>query len=94
MSAAGAQPASTDLAFGFDARVAADVGEFLFHPEQSMESNEDGSTTVRFTASGVEEMCWHLVTWGTSVTVEQPARLRRRLTEMCTRLATHHGAAS
>ena len=36
-------------------------------------------------------MCWHLVTWGTSVTVEQPVRLRRRLTEMCTRLATHHG---
>ena len=78
----------------FDARVATDVAEFLFHPEQSMKRNEDGSTTVRFTASGVEEMCWHLVTWGTAVTVEHPARLRRRLTEMCTRLATHHGAAS
>ena len=78
----------------FDARVAADVAEFVFHPEQTVEQHADGSMTVRFTAGAVDEMCWHLVTWGTAVTVEQPARLRRRLTEMCARLAAHHGAAS
>ena len=78
----------------FAAGVAEDVAEFVFHPDQTVEPNEDGSTTVRFTAGGVEEMCWHLVTWGTAVTVEQPARLRRRLLEMCATLATHHGAAS
>ena len=78
----------------FEARAAADVAEFLFHPEQTLERNADGSMTVRFTAGGVDEMCWHLVTWGTAVTVEHPARLRRRLTEMCARLAAHHGAAS
>ena len=88
------QEQPVDVVLRFDARVAADVAEFLFHPEQSMERNEDGSTTVRFTAGGVDEMCWHLVTWGTAVTVEAPARLRQRLTEMCTRLAAHHGAAS
>jgi len=78
----------------FAAGVAEDVAEFVFHPDQTVESNDDGSTTVRFTAGGVEEMCWHLVTWGTAVTVEQPARLRRRLHEMCATLAAHHGAAS
>ena len=78
----------------FAARVAEDVAEFVFHPDQTVEPNDDGSTTVRFTAGGVEEMCWHLVTWGTAVTVERPARLRRRLHEMCATLAAHHGAAS
>lgn len=78
----------------FAAGVAEDVTEFIFHPDQTVEPNDDGSTTVRFTAGGVEEMCWHLVTWGTAVTVERPARLRRRLHEMCATLAAHHGAAS
>ena len=78
----------------FAAGVADDVAEFVFHPDQTVEPNDDGSTTVRFTAGGVEEMCWHLVTWGTAVTIEQPPRLRQRLHEMCATLAAHHGAAS
>ena len=78
----------------FAASVAEDVGEFVFHPDQTVEPNDDGSLTVRFTAGGIEEMSWHLVTWGTAVTVERPARLRRRLHEMCAALASHHGAAS
>ena len=78
----------------FAAGVAEDVAEFVFHPDQTVEPNVDGSTTVRFTAAGVEEMCWHLVTWGTAVTVEHLALLRRRLHEMCATIAAHHGAAS
>jgi predicted DNA-binding transcriptional regulator YafY len=78
----------------FTASVAEDVAEFVFHPDQTVEPNDDGSLTVRFTAGGIEEMSWHLVTWGTAVTVEQPVRLRRRLREMCATLASHHGAAS
>ena len=74
----------------FDASVARDASAFIFHPDQSFEENADGSLTVRFTAGGIDEMCWHLITWGGSVTVEKPARLRRRLVEMCTSLAAHH----
>ena len=48
-----------------------------------MEENADGTLTVRFTAGGLDEMCWHLVTWGKSVTVGEPARLRQRLATMC-----------
>ncbi len=56
-----------------------------------MAAEGDGTLTVRFTAGGLDKMCRRLVTWGDSVTVERPARLRRRLAEMCERLAGHHG---
>ena len=57
---------------------------------RSMEENADGTLTVRFTAGGIDEICWHLVTWGGSVTVEDPARLRQRLVTMCSALAAHY----
>ena len=57
-----------------------------------MEENADGTLTVRFTAGGIDEMCWHLVTWGESVTVEEPDHLRQRLVAMCLGLATHHNS--
>ena len=74
----------------FDPAAARDASAFMFHPTQSIEENPDGSLTVRFKAGGIDEMCWHLFTWGDSVTVEKPARLRRRLTKMCAALAAHH----
>ena len=75
----------------FDARAAPDAATFLFHPSRTVEKNEDGTVTVRFEAGGLDEMCWHLITWGEHVTVEQPEELRRRLAEMCEGLAAHHG---
>ena len=75
----------------FDADVARDASTFLFHPQQSVEENGDGSLTVRFEAGGIDEMCRHLFTWGETVAVEKPVRLRRRLARMCTALAQHHG---
>ena len=74
----------------FDADAARDAAAFLFHPGQHIEENADGSVTVRFTAGGIDEMCWHLFTWGESVTVEKPEKLRRRLAAMCSALAAHH----
>ena len=74
----------------FAAAVARDATAFLFHPDQTATENEDGSLTVRFKAGGLNEMCWHLVTWQESVTVEQPLALRRRLASLCATLAAHH----
>ena len=74
----------------FNAKAARDAAAFHFHPNQNVEENEDGSLTVRFEAGGIDEMCWHLVTWGKSVVVETPACLRRRLAAMCASLAAHH----
>ena len=84
---------SIDVVLRFDAEAAADAGAFLFHPQQTVEENSDGSLTVRFTACGAREMCWHLVTWYKSVTVESPDGLRRDLAALCRQLADHHGAA-
>ena len=75
----------------FDAKAASDASSFLFHPEQVIEKNDDGTITVRFKAGGINEMCWHLITWGESVIVEKPVKLRRRLAGMCASLAAHHG---
>ena len=75
----------------FTAEAKRDAAAFLFHPSQSVEENGDGALTVRFTAGGIDEMCWHLVTWGDRVTVEKPARLRQRLAKMLEELAAHHG---
>ena len=77
----------------FEAGAARDAAAFLFHPHQAVEENVDGSLTVRFEAGGLDEICWHLFTWGESVTVERPARLRRRLAAMCASRAAHHSTA-
>lgn len=53
-------------------RVARDAAAFLFHPDQAVEENSDGSVTVRFTAGGIDEMCWHLVTWATASSSRNP----------------------
>ncbi len=81
-----------DVVLRFAPEVAADAATFLFHPGQETEKNDDGSLTVRFTAGGTREMCWHLFTWGDAVTVEEPESLRAQMAEMCSRFAVHHQA--
>lgn len=41
-----------------------------------MTEEEDGSLTVRFTASGHLELAWHLYNWGDAVEVLAPEPLR------------------
>ena len=88
------QEEPVDVVLRFDEDAAHDARNFLFHPTQTSEWNQGGTLTVRFRAGGIEEMCWHLITWGESVTVEKPLHLRRRLAEMGESLASHHGYAS
>ena len=45
-----------------------------------------------FKAGGTHEMCWHLFTWGDSIAVEKPVRLRQQLAKMCDALPGHHGS--
>ena len=85
------QETSVDVVLRFNRDAARDAKAFRFHPSQTVAENADGSLTVRFKAGGIEEICWHLVTWGRGVTVEAPEALRHRLAEMCASLATHHG---
>ena len=71
----------TDAEYGeviwrFAPAAAPTAREFLFHPTQRMTQAEDGSLTVRFTASGHLEMAWHLYMWGDAVEVLAPEPLR------------------
>ena len=81
-------PIRVELLFNEDA--AADAISFRFHPDQSVETLKDGTVKVCFKAGGLNEISWHLVTWGDSVTVVKPARLRRHLANLCRDLAEHH----
>ncbi len=51
-----------EVVLRFDAGAFRDASTFVFHPDQSIEKNADGSLTVRFAAGGIDEMCWHLFT--------------------------------
>ena len=67
---------------------------WMFHPSQTLEAEPDGALLVRFRAGGVQEMCWHLFTWGTAVTVVAPDSLRHTLAQMAAAVADHHGVAT
>ena len=60
----------------FSKEAAADALEFFFHPSQTVKENEDGTVDVKFSASGLKEMCWHLVTWAGAVKVLAPKALQ------------------
>ncbi|PBN43107.1 WYL domain-containing protein [Sphingobium sp. D43FB] len=64
-----------DVAWRFAAHAASRAEGFLFHPSQIVEHEPGGSLLVRFRASGLLEMCWHLYMWGDAVEVISPPEL-------------------
>jgi predicted DNA-binding transcriptional regulator YafY len=50
-----------------------------FHANQVVEPQADGAVVVRFRASGMLELAWHLFTWGDKVQVLAPETLRATL---------------
>jgi len=79
-----------DVVLRFAPEVAADAADWVFHPSQVLERELAGALTVRFRAGGIQEVCWHLFTWGTTVTVMAPVGLRNRLIEMAAAATVHH----
>lgn len=67
-----------DVVWRFAPEAAADARRFLFHPQQRVTLDEDGSVTVAFRASGLSEMAWHLFTWGAHVEILAPQALKDR----------------
>lgn len=66
-----------DVAWRFAPKAVPRAAGFLFHPTQTTEREDDGSLIVRFRASGLLEMCWHLYMWGDAVEVISPPELTR-----------------
>jgi predicted DNA-binding transcriptional regulator YafY len=81
-------PINVVLRFSPDA--ADDASGWLFHPTQSVEREPNGALMVRFSAGGVQEMCWHLFSWGRAVSIVAPDTLRSAMAEMTTTAAQHH----
>jgi predicted DNA-binding transcriptional regulator YafY len=52
-----------------------------FHANQAVEPQPDGSVIVRFRASGMLELAWHLFTWGDKVEILAPPALKATLIE-------------
>ena len=82
-----------EVVLRFVPEAADDAERWQFHPTQSIARENDGSLTVRFRAGGMQEMCNHLFTWGTAVTVIEPENLRLYLTELAETVAAHHGGS-
>ena len=61
---------------------AAEAREYVFHPTQQFEENSDGSLTVSFTAGGLLEMCFHLVTWQGEIEIIEPSELKTAMKDL------------
>jgi predicted DNA-binding transcriptional regulator YafY len=53
-----------------------DARRWRFHARQKLEEQADGSILVRFRASGMRELAWHLFTWGDKVEIVEPPALK------------------
>jgi len=69
---------------------AEDALGWRFHPTQTLEKQADGSVIVRFWATGLLELAWHLFTWGDRVRVVRPDALRQVLVEELERALRAH----
>lgn len=72
----------------------AEFRNFRFHPSQTVENDDDGGATVRFRASGMLELAWHLFTWGDKIEIVAPETLRRQMREELQKALAHHGGAA
>jgi predicted DNA-binding transcriptional regulator YafY len=73
---------------------AEDALRWRFHSNQQVEANADGSVVVRFRASGMRELAWHLFTWGDKVRVLAPEILRRTLVDEIETARRAHASVS
>ncbi len=55
---------------------AAEAKSWRWHPTQTFEDQADGGVIVRFRASGMRELAWHLFTWGEQAVILAPERLK------------------
>jgi len=75
------QDAIEDVVLRITPDGAAEARGWRWHPTQTIEETADGGVLVRFRASGMRELAWHLFTWGEQVEIVQPARLKAVMAE-------------
>ena len=68
-----------EVVLRFSPEAAEDAAAWRFHPSQITEQQPDGSLIVRLTCGGMLELSWHLFTWGNTVEIIAPKRLKAML---------------
>lgn len=86
------QETPEDVVLSFKSDVAQDAQSYLFHPTQTSRIEKDGSLTVMFRAGGMMQLAHHLLTWGDAVTIIEPGRLKKIITEEINTLYKHYVA--
>jgi predicted DNA-binding transcriptional regulator YafY len=56
-----------------------DARGWRFHPTQTLEDQADGSVIVRFHATGMRELAWHIFTWGDQLQILEPGALKEEM---------------
>lgn len=65
-----------EVVWRFSPEAAEHARRYIFHPNQKVETTDDGALIVKFEASGHLEMAWHLYSWGKHVEVLAPKLLQ------------------
>ena len=84
------QEEAEDIVLRFDPSAAPDARTYLFHPTHTMIDEADGSLTVRFRAAGLLQIAHHLMTWGPTVAILAPDRLKVLMWEEVEALHDHY----
>lgn len=67
-----------------------DFKNYRFHSSQQVEDHPEGGAIVRFRASGMLELAWHLFTWDNKIEIVEPVSLREGLTTELRVALAHH----
>ncbi|MEM6394669.1 MAG: WYL domain-containing protein [Planctomycetota bacterium] len=79
-----------DVKLRFTPKVATNVTETRWHPTQQHTLHPDGSATVTFTLSGLDEIAWWLCGYADQVTILDPPELRILVRDRLQRGADQH----
>lgn len=71
-----------DVELRFDADFAQGIAETYWHRTQRFTNHEDGSLTLNFTVSGLDEIVWWVLGMGPHCRVVRPAELRARVRDL------------
>jgi predicted DNA-binding transcriptional regulator YafY len=67
-----------------------DFKNYRFHSSQSVKQHPEGGVIVRFRASGMLELAWHLFCWGNKIEIVEPVSLRQQMTTELRVALAHH----
>ena len=70
-----------EVSLVFAPAAAPEARRWRFHSSQTVEDLPNSAVRVRFQARGMRDLAWHQITWGDTVRIEAPQRLRDLMAE-------------